>query len=140
MWGPCLIQICGHISIYLFICLFFSEKWADVGSRAISSLTATPVLSELALDYKSSNTGLEAAARQASMTLGTTEFLLSLHKNGGISPLSFKILVCASPFSFLVFEQHALGRGYSPADHEFSPGTVGFHVKLGHGPALTAFL
>lgn len=128
------------IFLFFYFYFFFSEKWADVGSHAISSLTATAVFSELALGYKSSNTGLEAAARPASMTLGTTEFLLSLHKNGGISPLSFKILVCASPFSFLVFEQHALGRGYSPADHEFSPGTVGFHVKLGHGPALTAFL
>lgn len=31
------------------------------------------------------------------MTLGTAEFLLSLHKSSGISPLSFKILVCTSP-------------------------------------------
>lgn len=74
------------------------------------------------------------------MTLGTTEFLLSLHKSSGISPLSFKIWVCASPFSFLAFDQLSLGGGFSPAYYKFSPGALGFHVKLGHGPALAAFL
>lgn len=74
------------------------------------------------------------------MTLGTTEFLLSLHKSSGISPLSFKILVRASPFSFLAFDQLLPGREFGPAYYKFSPGTLGFYLKLGHRPALTAFL
>lgn len=128
-WVFCLssIQICEYFS------RFFLKNMAECRKSGISG----PPVENCSLVWHWTTHPLTEVWR---LTLGTTKFLLSLHKNSGVSPLSFKILVCASLFPIFILEQHLPGKRCSPADHKLNLGTVGFHVKLGHGPAVTAFL
>lgn len=78
-------EVCSGLLV--FVWFGFVSLQNRAAARGHDQWPNRAVFSELVLCYRSSNTTLEAGARQALMTLGTPEFLLSLHKCSGISPL-----------------------------------------------------